>query len=730
PDPGMRWFSVLRTLLDCRLFGMRMQTASVRDLLALTVSGLWGLAKPSLSRWSASLDDYLSLDQLESLVGVYGGTRSMSDMVLLRVIGDYEHTTRQSIQRVALVFGSAAASTYLKERVGRSKYLIERDENDIGVVGEDTLSNALLSVDSSKLFRTVLNFPINADESLEKTDGDPAALLLTALLDSGRGAKLGHDVFDSSLVYDPRFILPWVWTVVSARVQVDIRRLFECNAAGLALVALSSANLRFRKLAYYILDILYARVADAKNLSGQRQYLLLLDSLRNAIDGRNDTTFPRIPYAITIFVATSLNVMMHPEHALFVEVNQLLLRRPYLRLSDIPLFRDVMHSTTNARRQRTHVIRQAAQSARAFDLGMAAFKSADFVNVSLALAASPLGDVLTSKAALTMLFHLTSSENPRGLVQHVSKHSFSLLAWIRQQVSLELNALIEAASMAKLESGETADSALALVRAALRNVTALMRIVLRAIANFPLVVLSDGSFMHDRFWVVQSAAQACALGQTIVMGLVRQTLDALACSLERLGLCAEYAQPGLALSALILLRTCVDSARLLADMQAGASAQRPPALLAPAVAQKALQSLRVLEHVVNCSDRTVHLRYDPCSVVSVAKAQFSESLFCNDIVVECYGNVADSAQASPCLAATKLGECYRLCVDSLLGWCLSVPWATCTKRDAIDIISRAIVVGAPGATQAAAWIRDCQEHCTSKDDHVLNSKLQTLALSR
>ncbi|KAJ2458587.1 hypothetical protein GGI02_005992, partial [Coemansia sp. RSA 2322] len=255
-----------------------------------------------------------------------------------------------------------------------------------------------------------------------------------------------------------------------------------------------------------------------------------------------------------------------------------------------------------------------------------------------------------------------------------------------------LNALIEAASMAKLESGETADSALTLVRAALRNVTALMRIVLRAIANFPLVVLSDGSFMHDRFWVVQSAAQACALGQTIVMGLVRQTLDALACSLERLGLCAEYAQPGLALSALILLRTCVDSARLLADMQAGASAQRPPALLAPAVAQKALQSLRVLEHVVNCSDRTVHLRYDPCSVVSVAKAQFSESLFCNDIVVECYGNVADSAQASPCLAATKLGECYRLCVDSLLGWCLSVPWATCTKRDAIDIISRAIVV--------------------------------------
>ncbi|KAJ2891971.1 hypothetical protein IWW38_003401, partial [Coemansia aciculifera] len=74
---------------------------------------------------------------------------------------------------------------------------------------------------------------------------------------------------DSSLVYGPQFILAWVWTVVSARVQVDIRKLFECNAADLALVALSSANLRTRKLAYYILDILYARVSDANSVSSQ-----------------------------------------------------------------------------------------------------------------------------------------------------------------------------------------------------------------------------------------------------------------------------------------------------------------------------------------------------------------------------------------------------------------------------------------------------------------------------
>ncbi|KAJ2741650.1 hypothetical protein GGI20_005038 [Coemansia sp. BCRC 34301] len=727
PDPSLRWFAILRHLLDCRLFDDRMQSTGVRDLLALTVSGLWELAKPSLSRWSASLDDYFSLDQLESIMGVYGGTRSLSDRVLLRVIGDYEHTTRQSIMRVALVFGPNAASTYLKERIGRCRYLIERDENDIGVVGEDILLNALLAVDSTKLFRTVLNFPVNATD-LSVALVDPASQLLGAQLDSTvltESSKPGLDIFDSSLVYDPQFILAWVWTVVASRVQVDIRRLFECNAAGLALVALSSADPRTRKLAYYILDILYARVAEAKNLSGQRQYLLLLDALRNAIVERSEAEFPRIPYAITIFVATSLNVMMHPEHAMFADVNQLLLRRPYLRLSDIPLLRTVLRSSTNARRQRMHVLRQAAQSARAFDLSLAAFKSADFVNVMLVLASNPLGDVLTSKAAMTLLFHLTSSENPLALALHVSKRSSFVFSWVRQQVALEANALVEASSRTKLESDAVSSAAggVALlmqpVLAALGNLTALMRVVLRAIANFPLSVLSDGTVLHDRFWVVQSATQVSAPGQTVAIGVVQQTLAALATSLGLLG-CRDCVSTDFAKCALILIRTCVDSARLLSDMQAGASDQQPPALQAPEIARQALLSLRVLERAVGQTSTAYHLRYDPCSAVSVARAQFSESLFCNDVVIECQSNDG----------ASRLHACYRLCTGSLLKWCLGAPWSTCDSRSSIDIVCRAVVAGAQGATRAAAWIREAQDVSVSKDECALNDKLQVLALSQ
>ncbi|KAJ2061772.1 hypothetical protein GGI17_002842 [Coemansia sp. S146] len=80
------------------------------------------------------------------------------------------------------------------------------------------------------------------------------------------------------------------------------------------------------------------------------------------------------------------------------------------------------------------------------------------------------------------------------------------------------------------DDGESAGSAggLALLMqpalAALGNLIALMRVVLRAIANYPLSVLSDGTLLHDRFWVVQSATQVSAPGQTIAIAIVSQIL--------------------------------------------------------------------------------------------------------------------------------------------------------------------------------------------------------------
>ncbi|KAI8321725.1 hypothetical protein GQ54DRAFT_297833 [Martensiomyces pterosporus] len=728
PDSDLRWFATLKHLLDCRVFSDRVWSADLRSSLVLTVSGLWSLAKPSLSRWSASLDDYLTLDQLESLIGAYGGTCSVTDNVLLRVIGDYEATTGQSIQRVALMFGPSAASTYVKERLGRCQYLIERNENDVGVVGEETISQAVLTIDSGRLFRTVLNFPVNS--VLAADSPDPASLLLSVMSDSSASGLAGamsngQDVYDSDQVYNPHFVLPWLWTIVSSKLPFDFRKLFESNAVGLALAALSSADPRLRKLAYYILDGLYPLLARAERLGGQRQYLLLFDSLRNAITDRSESEFPRIPFTTTLFVATSINVMMHPDHVMFGEVNRLLLSRPYLKLNKIPLLHSVLRSSSNPRRERVHVLRIASHGARAFDLNAGTFRRNNFVNVMLALASNPLGDVLISRAVFALLFHLTSADNAESLAQHVSRNKFSLLAWIRGQVSLQVNALLESASLSKAEaaadddsSGGSVLSSLQRMQAAITNLTAFMRLIGRITMNFPLSRSDNDELRYAKFWVVQSPNQSSASGQSAVMSIIQRVLEGLSRSLETVGSTIEPMQASLVKPALALVRSSLETAQVLMQMQSNASAEQPTALRSAQIARFAIAALRCLEPAIDRQlgsqpaataqrgkSLKIKLCYDACSIAATSKAQFSESLFRADVVTEC--TVNDRLVGGDLYASLgSVCENYRACVDSLFSCCFETPWDTCSRREFTEVAGRALAINASSAAKAVSGIRE------------------------
>ncbi|KAJ1934857.1 hypothetical protein GGF37_006217, partial [Kickxella alabastrina] len=373
--PAHPWFATLRSLLACRLFSLRMQDAALRDSLALLIGSLWTLAQPSLSRWSASFDDYFALDEIEALAGAYGATGTAADTVLLRVIREYEAVTRQSVQRVALVFGPTAAQAYLRERLGRAQYLIERDENVLGEVADDTVAAALASVDPARMLRSMVEFPVH---SLFEPRGDAAMLELIAAADGP--VVVGDRAAEN---YDAQFIVPWLWALVSGSHAIDLRRLIESNSIGMAIVALSSASLPMRKLAFFVMDCFYAKIAASDNTlhSGQRQCVLLLDALRNAITDRSDDSFPLLPLSTTLFVATSLPIMLHPEHAMFSDINRLLLKRPFLDLGEVPLLRSTLRSSAaGARRQRVHLIRVAAQSARDADGSAKWLRRSDLVN--------------------------------------------------------------------------------------------------------------------------------------------------------------------------------------------------------------------------------------------------------------------------------------------------------------------------------------------------------------
>ncbi|KAI9503705.1 ribosome 60S biogenesis N-terminal-domain-containing protein [Coemansia spiralis] len=724
------WFSTLRFLLGCRFFNGRMYNSDLRNHLTLVVSGLWHLASPSLSRWSASLDDYFTLDELEALLGVYSGSCSLSDGVLLQVISGYEQTTGQSVQRAALVFGPKAAGVYINERINRARYLIERDENDVGVISEDTITNALATIDGSKLFRTILNFPTTNEDMATK---DPIAQLLTVVRSKWNGLKqavhqaelTASDSPSSTQVYSSWFALAWVWSVVSSGQNIDIRKLIECNAVGLAFVSLSSADLQMRKLAYYVLDKFYALLAGTKKLGGQKQCILLLNSVRNAITGRNAFTFPQIPFGISLFAATSLYIMIHPEHVMFSDINRLLLKKPYLRLDELPLLRRVLQSSTSTYRQRSYVLRLATQSSRSFDQSLMAFKRSNLVNTVLALASSSLGDIQASKSAMTLLFNLTSAKNPDALIRHVSKNSFSLLSWIREQATLEINTFQQMAGLMSIESegsissgGGGSTSALRGMQACAITLTALLRVVIRAIANYPLTRLHEGKSVYNKFWVLQSADQADAPGQSMVLGMVRQILDGLRHSLCRVGICAYKTNAKVAELVLGLLRTCLDARALLSDMQICAGDQNSAALQSPVIAHDALCLLRSVEHMlekgsiteskdIGGSDGKSQIYHDPFNIVTLSKAESIEALYQTNAIYE-HAFAGTNTANNGSYHVNDIMECYKQCVGRLFSICFSAPWPACAVRgDAIEVVSRAFAINAPSVVRILAWIREC-----------------------
>ncbi|KAJ1725075.1 hypothetical protein LPJ53_000726 [Coemansia erecta] len=682
------WFATLRMLLRCRLFGLRMQDAAQRDGLALLVGALWELSAPHLSRWSAELSDYLALDELESLAGAYSGTSTASDLLLLHVLVAYEDATRQSVLRVMLVFGPSAADLYRRRRVGNAQYLLERAGNLVGEVDDDVLADAMAVVDEQRMLRSLVEFPVDSLFARAGPVERMAELLSNSSSSSSNGAAAAV-VVGTEENYDPRFVLRWLWAVLSSGCPVDHRRLVESNALGMALAALASAHPATRRLAYYVLDVFYAQFSspDAPSgwFSGKRQCLLLLDSLRNAIvrtpDGASGDEFPRLPFTTALFAATSLPLMLRPEHAMFCDLNRFLLKQAWLELDEIPLVRSTLCALTDARRQRVHVLRLAAQGARDIDRSWRWFARCRIVDTLLTLAPAPLGDVATGRAALTLLLHLSARENPRALVRHVAKNRFAMLAWVRHQVALEANALAACAARARLERPAGGHALYVRgMRAALVNLAVLLRVVLRVVANFSLVARGcEGAVGFNKFWVARSGGggMAGAVGMGAVGDVVGVAVRALAQCLPLVGGLDYGSDAAVVGPALAVLRTCVDASLLLSAMQRAvdASVRMPQA---PGIVRGVLRALLALEPLVGRDSDAEHsaapaVSGDPCSLQSVALARSVDLLFC----VPGDGEVMGA---------------YGAVVEALARWCAEDP-RVCQGPVAVEVLARARAVG-------------------------------------
>lgn len=173
------------------------------------------------------------------------------------------------------------------------------------------------------------------------------------------------DFFGADL-YDPAFLLPYFAFTIENFSTFSTRQFLLNSGFQLALLSLSIQTPDVRSSAYEILATfeqkLTAELEASKDstpvtpvlgrkitagsgsfgIKNSTQIKLILSSLKNGITQKNQ----KLPGIISRFVSeVATNVMCRPDHWLYNTTNSFFLRRPYLDISDIPMFNELFNST-------------------------------------------------------------------------------------------------------------------------------------------------------------------------------------------------------------------------------------------------------------------------------------------------------------------------------------------------------------------------------------------------
>lgn len=205
-------------------------------------------------------------------------------------------------------------------------------------------------------------------------------------------------------LYDPSFILPLVACLIKDyRELIDPHRLIECNALGLAIMALSSQKLATRQAAHFIISNSYDLI-DQSEVKERNQVMLLLKSLRNAIPIEKQDEISPIPSLITSFAAQALMILLKPESDMYPMINQFCLQRPILDLEDIPLFYSLFYSNTqDHRKERIWILRLLLNGLNSIE-DYRIFQRRYVAEILITFFPSPLADKQMRKLIFEILF--------------------------------------------------------------------------------------------------------------------------------------------------------------------------------------------------------------------------------------------------------------------------------------------------------------------------------------
>lgn len=240
-----------------------------------------------------------NVEHIPLFLSAYGATLSLVDQRILYLMYLYEKNGVDLCSFKPFLWGPSAVSFYsLHKKASVTLLKQPKSEEVLNLINED------------KMAATVSRFPLELELDVVPVES----------------------VADGRL-YDPRFMLPLLYTLLSPESLVNCRQVVESRCLSLALVSLSSEVFAVRCLACNLLMQLHQHLHGSR-FATSAFWLAVLEALRNAAT----VTCPHVPCLVTGYLVSAIEVISNPGHYMFSAVMTFLLAKPVLDIDNVPDF--------------------------------------------------------------------------------------------------------------------------------------------------------------------------------------------------------------------------------------------------------------------------------------------------------------------------------------------------------------------------------------------------------
>lgn len=253
--------------------------------------------------------------------------------------------------------------------------------------------------------------------------------MVTSALENAASSIVRETSDDAAAAGSTDFLLPYCDAVVQS--EVSSRKCIDLGVAGFIITTMTAKRFEHRQLAYHAMARFLDKVAADSAFAERFQVMLVLHSLRGAIE----QPYQRLPAAITAFVSASLHVLVRPEHAMYEQLNRFLLQRAQLDLTDIPMFYSLFNSANakDFKYERSWILKVLLESVAPTGLDLPIFRRRHVFELLMGFFDVGFSDAYTCRLVLQILERCVAI--PSFLVALVESHG--MVAWLSRLVSAD-----------------------------------------------------------------------------------------------------------------------------------------------------------------------------------------------------------------------------------------------------------------------------------------------------